>query len=176
MQPATSAAWRGADPEAIEAQAWALLRRYGVILTSYMLLGCTVWIVLMIVVPQAVMITYTFWYEDKNKVGQLYQSIDANYAVLDDLDIRLEEIDEASPEATAEGRAALKAEHDEIVARQKEIEGALAALEVEYEKAKKAIYWGTKNYEYLLVNEDHRLIFLKTIWASMLVPYRGVIR
>ncbi len=151
------------------------LRRYGVILTSYMLLGCMVWIVLMIVVPQAVMVTYTFWYEDKNLVGQLYQRIDANYAGLDDMDVRLEEIDEAFAAATAARRAALEDERRKIVLRQKEVEGLLAELAVDYEKAKVAIYWGTKNYEYLLANEDHRFIFLKTIWASMLVTLLALV-
>ncbi|MFQ5775305.1 MAG: ABC transporter permease [Kiloniellaceae bacterium] len=151
------------------------LRRYGVIMTSYVLLACMVWIVLMIVVPQAVMITYTFWYEDKNLVGQLYQKIDKNYALLDDLDARLEEIEEELPEASAAQNAALKAERDGILVRQKEVEGLLAELEARYEKEKKATYWGARNYEYLLVNEDHRLIFIKTIWASMLVTLLALV-
>ena len=151
------------------------IRRYGVIMSSYVFIGCLVWIVLMILVPQAVMVSYTFWYEDKNLVGTLYSEIDANYAQLDDMDIRLEEIEEDLPKAATAEKMALETERDQIVSDQKKLETLLADLKVKYDDARKAVYWGSRNYEYLLVNEDHRLIFLKTIWASVLVTLLALI-
>ena len=144
-------------------------RRYGVIMTSYVFLACMVWIVLMILVPQAVMVTYTFWYEDKSAVGKLYSEIDANYARLDDMDVRLEEIEAELPKAATLEKTKLETERDQVVFDQKKVETLIADLEVKYEAAKKAVYWGGKNYEYLMVNADHRMVFLKTIWASVLV-------
>jgi hypothetical protein len=135
------------------------VRRYGVIMSSYVFLACMVWIVLMILVPQAVMVSYTFWYEDKNLVGDLYSEIDANYARLDDMDFRVEEIEEELPKATAAEKTTLESERDQIVLDQKKIETLLVDLELQYDAARKAVYWGTRNYEYLLANEDHRVVF-----------------
>ena len=150
-------------------------RRYGVIMSSYVFLACMVWLVLMILVPQAVMVSYTFWYEDKGRVGQLYSEIDANYARLDDMDVRVEEIEEELAKAAAAQKTALESERDQVVLDQKKIETLLVDLEVKYEAARKAVYWGSRNYEYLLVNQDHRVVFLKTIWASVLVTLLALV-
>ncbi len=128
------------------------VRRYGVIMSSYVFLACMVWLVLMILVPQAVMVSYTFWYEDKNLVGQLYSEIDANYARLDDMDVRVEEIEEKLPKAAAAEKTALESERDQVVLEQKRVETLLVDIEFQYEAARKAVYWGSRNYEYLLAN------------------------
>ncbi len=152
-----------------------LLRRYGVVMTSYVLIACSVWIVVMIVVPQAVMFTYTFWYEDKNLVGELYREIDQGYAQLDEFDAQLADLDAQIASAEPDAKSALEIRRQEIVKKEKALEEDLAALEKRYEEEKTRIYWGLRNYKYLFSNADHRMVFFKTIWASVLVTFLALV-
>ncbi len=152
-----------------------LLRRYGVVMASYVLIACSVWIVIMIVVPQAVMFTYTFWYEDKNLVGELYREIDQGYAQLDEFDAKIADLDSQISAAAADAKSVLEIRREEIVKKEKALEAKLATLEQRYEKEKTRIYWGLRNYKYLFSNADHRMVFFKTIWASVLVTFLALV-
>ena len=151
------------------------VRRYGIAMTSYIFLACGVWVIVMILVPQLVMFTYTFWYQDRNLVGELYNEIDKSYASLDDLDAAVEDATDRLAEAAPGDKPAIEGARDAAVQRRADLEAKIKQLETRYEAEKKRIYWGMRNYKYLASNEDHRIVFIKTIWASVLVTVLALV-
>ncbi|MEM7023472.1 MAG: ABC transporter permease [Pseudomonadota bacterium] len=142
-------------------------RRYGAIMTGYILVACGVWMFGMILLPQLQMIDYSLWYEDRADQSKLDQQIEARYIDLQKAQGQLRKLGREEGEADDARKAEITAEKqtldDDIV----RLETEIAGLEVGYGKVERE--YGLRNYAYLLGNTLHRTIFLKTIWASFLV-------
>ncbi|RMD61341.1 MAG: ABC transporter permease subunit [Alphaproteobacteria bacterium] len=145
------------------------VRRYGAVMTGYILLACGLWIFVMIVIPQGMVTYYTSWYIDRNYTGKLTRQIDEMYAELDKVDAAIAKLEREIAAAGASAKAELKRKLSEATRRQKEIEEALPPLEAEWSASRTRRTYSWRNYEYLITNADHRAVFLKTIWASVLV-------
>lgn len=146
-----------------------LLRRYGIVIGSYVLLACGCWVLVMIIVPQVTMLYYTTWYIDRVHTGELSREIDQLYGKLDDLDAEIARLERELPTLTPPARNATEQALATARSAQTDIETRLPTLEQAWQDSRTARTYGTRNYDYLLGNTDHRTVFLKTMLASVLV-------
>jgi len=139
-----------------------MLRRYGKVLTAYIILTCGIWIFGFVVVPQLLMVDYSFWYIDENAQQNAWNEMDS-------MDSRLSAIDGEINRLKGEGFGDLSEEvtalNDEYLALEKEL---VAMEELNREPPKE---YGFKNYLTLINNTLHRSVFLKSIWSSCLITF-----
>jgi spermidine/putrescine transport system permease protein len=147
-------------------------RRYGAIMTGYILVACGVWMFGMILLPQLQMIDYSLWYQDTADQSKLDQQIEARYIDLQKAQSELRRLgrEEAPDDARKAEIAAETSTREADVAR---LETEFADLEAGFGTVERQ--YGLRNYAYLLGNTLHRTIFLKTIWASALVTLVALI-
>ncbi len=173
------------------------VRRYGAIMTTYVVLGCGIWLIGLIVLPQILMIQKSVMYTDRSAealMSQTKASTDRLFVEKGRLERRMAKIDKDiaaggtqgeqgaaesggfSPFAAQQDTAAktpeqLNAERAEIEARLQEITAAVAANDALLVGAEKDAEprLSLANYAELFTNDANRPIFLKTIWASILV-------
>ncbi len=141
-------------------------RRYGSIMTGYILIACGVWMFGMILLPQLQMIDYSLWYKDSADQSKLDQQIEARYVDLQKAQSEVRRLgrEEAPDDARKAEIATETVAVESDIAR---LESEIAELEAGFGTVERQ--YGLRNYAYLLGNTLHRTIFLKTIWASFLV-------
>jgi spermidine/putrescine transport system permease protein len=159
-------------------------KRYGIAMTTYMLVACAVWMLGMIILPQVLMVDYSFWHEEKAEQSKIDQRIEVLYIDLQKVQSKIRGIkrQQAQPQGqpTADpftGKVAdpatLAADRIALEAREGEFQGKIAELEKTM-VTPEPIY-GLRNYIYLFTNELHRAIFFKTIWSSVLVTLTALV-
>ncbi len=171
-------------------------KRYGPIMTAYVLLGCGLWLIGLIVLPQILMIQKSVMYTDRAAVALVSQTkaaTDRLFVERGRLERRIARIekdiaaggtrtqaggasggfspfgagDQAAPKTPDE----LRAEKAAAEARLAEIETEIAAndrLVIEAGKDARPRF-SLANYAELFTNDANRPIFWKTIWSSILV-------
>ena len=148
-------------------------KRYGSVMTAYIVVACAAWMLGMIVLPQLFMVDYSLQYLDRAEESRIDQQIEEQYIELQRTQSSLRRLNGSLDDAAAEARleieqeiAAAEAQIAEIRTRIDELENTLVIAEPTY---------SLNNYIYLFTNDLHRLIFLKTIWASALVTVVALI-
>jgi len=141
-------------------------RRYGSLLTGYVLVAVAVWMLGIIVLPQAVMMQYSFWRLDRSHSAELDAQIERLYMDKQKIErqIRAIERELRKPDADA---AALEAQKVPLAEQVAAIEARLPEMEEQVTRPVKV--YGVDNYVHFLTSELHWSIFLKTIWASVIV-------
>ena len=142
-------------------------RRYGVIMTAYIVIACGVWMVGLILLPQLLMIDYSLQYLDRSEESRIDQQIEQQYIELQRDQSALRGLNRDLDAAAPGDRPAIEqqiAQQEQDIAA---IESAIEELENTYIVAEPV--YSLANYEYLFANALHRTIFLKTLWASALV-------
>lgn len=133
-----------------------MLLRYGRLITAFILVSCSVWIVGLVVVPQLMMVDYSLWYMDETQVQQRLEKMNK----MEDRLLMIDsEIASASDKAEVDR---LNAEYDTLSAEMDRMEAS------EIQEVKK---YGAKNYMTLFSNTLHRSVFLKSIWSSCLITF-----
>lgn len=146
------------------------LYRYGKIMTAYILLTVAVWIMGMILLPQFLMVDYSFWAVDEVAQAKAMNQVAVLETRLDSLDA---EIRAAQKDLRAAGDAA---EKDRISQRIADLERRAGEVEAGFVPLDKTISdppraYGLKNYAYLAKNTLHRSIFFKTMVVSLTVTF-----
>jgi spermidine/putrescine transport system permease protein len=144
------------------------VRRYGKAMTAYIFLTTAVWLLGMVVMPQLLMVDYSFWSRDE---GAQARAMEAADRLEEQLDVIYADI--AGEEARLTTLSAVGREV--VMARIGDLEIKARALESRFEPLDRVMKnppreYGFKNYAYLLGNALHRSIFLKTLFFSLLVP------
>lgn len=178
------------------------VRRYGGVMTAYIFLGCGIWMVGMIVLPQFLMLEKSLTYSDpaasaraaqiqadtdrlfveitraERAVGRLQARIEALEAGEPDPEVQRGGATLLNPFASSNERQSEAATPEtlraEIVELEAQIDGnrdSIAENDTSLKDARRAAapQYGLANYRELVENDLNRSIFLKTIWASVLV-------
>lgn len=141
-----------------------LAASYGRMGAALIVLTCLAWVVGLVAAPQLLMVDYSLWYEDKKAAAAYDAEIEALYP--DYLRVQ-----EELAALRAEGGPAVKIA--ELEQQEEAFEARIAALEQKIAETRRT--YGLDNYAYLAGNELHRKIFLKTIWASVLVTLTALV-
>ncbi len=144
-------------------------RRYGMIMTSYMVVACGVWMVGMIIMPQLLMVDYSLQHLDRSEESRIDQQIEQQYIELQRAQSSLRGLNRDLEAAAEADRPAIETQISEREREIEQIEGLITELENTFVEAEPV--YSFANYEYLFTNSLHRAIFLKTIWASALVTF-----
>lgn len=146
------------------ADIFKLTKRYGKIITAFILLISVVWVMGMIVTPQILMVEYSFWHSDEHVRHEAWVEIDELNAHLNTIYAEIEEREQKSvTTGTVENENRLK-----------ELRLELATGESKLEELGKTAHfpprvYGLKNYVHLGGHDLHRNVLLKTILASVFV-------
>jgi spermidine/putrescine transport system permease protein len=141
-------------------------RKYGGPITAYVVLGVAVWLLGIIVLPQALMVEYSMWRLDRSESAQINTQIETLYKDKQraEREVRKFKSDAAKPGADV---AALDAQRTATETRLTDMTAQITELETKEVQPQKI--YGFDNYVHFLTSDLHRLIFLKTVWASALV-------
>jgi spermidine/putrescine transport system permease protein len=142
-------------------------QRYGPILTGYVLVAVAVWLLGIIVLPQAMMLEYSFWRLDRSQSTELETEIEQLYMEKQKIERQIRTIDRDLRKPDTVDRADLEGQKVPLAAQVADIEAKLPALEEQVTRPVKV--YGPDNYIHFLTSELHWTIFLKTIWASVIV-------
>jgi spermidine/putrescine transport system permease protein len=164
-------------------------RRFGLVMTAYILVATGVWMVGLIILPQLQMVEYSLWSYDRDELSKLDRRIESHYVDLQTTQSRIRELEQAedggssggiSPFASSSGDAeselSPEARADKIAALEGEVEAIrseIDRLEAQFHEPEKE--YGFQNYAYLFGNELHRAIFFKTIWGVSLVTFTALL-
>lgn len=148
-------------------------RRYGTIMTAYILIACAVWALGMIALPQLVMVESSFRYIDRTEESRMNQQIDQAYIDLQRAQTQVRRLGRQVEAATGDERAALEADLAAAQTAAAGIQAQIDELEGSFVEAESR--YGFENYVYLFSNELHRAIFLKTIWATAIVTLTALV-
>lgn len=148
-------------------------RRYGAIMTGYMVVACGVWMIGMIILPQLLMVDYSLQYLDRSEESRIDQQIEEQYIILQRTQSELRRVGGEMDGAAADAIVALQERQDTLQAEITEIRTRITELETRFVEAEPV--YSLANYEYLLTNELHRSIFFKTIWATAIVTLAALI-
>lgn len=148
-------------------------RRYGAIMTGYMLVACGVWMIGMIILPQLLMVDYSLQYLDRSEESRIDQQIEEQYIDLQQTQSALRRVGRELEAAAADATPALAQQAAQLETEIAAIEETIAELETRYVEAEPV--YSLANYEYLFTNSLHRQIFLKTIWATALVTFAALV-
>lgn len=154
-----------------------LARAYGPIMTGY-IIGCSaIWLVVLIVLPQLVMIDYSIWHEDVGARGTIEKELEQTYVELQLVTLRLGRADEPDTAEDPFAGSGAGPDRAELERRRDALQQKAAALEQEVEAALGGLgrVYGPENYLRFLGQDRHIAIFLKTIWASLLVTLLSLI-
>ncbi len=139
-----------------------LLRSFGPLMTTVIVLLSGVWVVGMIVGPQLIMVEQSFWYTDRGGEAVVISlQIDRLY---NDIDLLLFDKMDAKALAPSPERAAKMAEIEAVIAEKRAMIAALETREI----APKKVY-SLRNYT--IMGRSHVAIFVKTILASVVVTF-----
>ena len=139
-----------------------LLRSFGPLMTTVIVLLSGVWVVGMIVGPQLIMVEQSFWYTDRGGEAVVISlQIDRLY---NDIDLLLFDKMDAKARAPSPERAATMAEIEAVIAEKRAMIAALETREI----APKKVY-SLRNYT--IMGRSHVAIFVKTILASVVVTF-----
>lgn len=177
----------------------SFVQRYGRLMTAYVFVGCAIWLIGMIVLPQVLMIQKSLRYSDPAAtaaVSHLKTATDRLFIEQGraERDIRALEREKQSaaaggdeatttnsfdpfapkPAAPAAGARSVEEIDAEIAAlrqRMGEIERTIADNDAKLSEAEAAAQprLGFANYVELFSNDANRPIFFKTIWSSIMV-------
>jgi spermidine/putrescine transport system permease protein len=142
-------------------------RRYGSALTGYVLVAVSVWMLGIIVLPQAMMMEYSFWRLDRSHSAELNAEVERLYMEKQKIERQIRAIDRQLKKPDAADRSALEAQKAPLVAEVADIEARLPEMEEQVTRPVRV--YGVDNYVHFLTSELHWSIFLKTIWASVIV-------
>jgi spermidine/putrescine transport system permease protein len=142
-------------------------RRYGSVLTGYVLVAVAVWLLGIIVLPQAMMMEYSFWRLDRSHSAEMNAEIERLYMDKQKIERQIRSIDRELRKPDTVDRAPLEAQKAPLVEQVAEIEARLPGMEEQVARPIKV--YGVDNYVHFLTSELHWTIFLKTIWASVIV-------
>ncbi|HAV65634.1 MAG TPA: ABC transporter permease [Verrucomicrobiales bacterium] len=135
---------------------------YGRIVAAYIVACCTLWIVLLIVLPQAIMADYSFWHEVTSADrATLENNLEKQYVDLQLMDLKIKRLsggEEGEGESLADLEQLRASLAGEIAAIEAQLAGQDDGPRQEYT---------FKNYTNL--GERHLGIFLKTLVASAVV-------
>jgi spermidine/putrescine transport system permease protein len=165
-------------------------RRFGVVMTAYILVASGVWMVGLIILPQFQMVEYSLWSYDRDELSRLDRRIESHYVELQEAQSRIRELESGagggdnsglSPFAgsgSGSGGAELSPDQrqQEIAALESEIaqiKTEIERLEAQFHEPEKE--YGFQNYAYLFGNDLHRSIFFKTIWGVSLVTFTALV-
>lgn len=148
------------------------IRRYGKVMTIYIFFTTVLWIGGMVLMPQLLMVDYSFWHRDEGAQAQAMNEAEK-------LEVRLDEIDAAIGEAESRLETASPAERPALEGRIAALEKEADAIEPQFGPIDEIIKnpptkYGFKNYRYLLTNVLHRSVFLKTMLISLLVTFTAL--
>lgn len=149
------------------------LRRYGPIMTGYIMLSLGVWMVGLIILPQITMIDYSLWTENLEERDLAERAIETQFVERQKIDSKVRRLKRQLDTAEESDKAALTAQLDELAAARMQVESNLKDLEGTEVEAKRT--YSFANYITLFANKLHRSIFFKTIWASMLVTFTALV-
>ncbi len=146
----------------------SFIGRYGRVMTAFILLTTGTWIFGMILLPQLLMVNYSFWSVDERAQADAMKEVSELETELDRID---REIRTLAGQLKDAGKLADKAELsgkiEKLEVRAGEIEGLFTAHDRVIADPPRV--YGLKNYIYLAKNTLHRSIFLKTIAVSLTV-------
>jgi len=145
------------------------LKRYGKAMTAYIFLTTALWLVGMVLLPQLLMVDYSFWSRDEVAQSQAMQEADRLEDRLDAIDAEIGRNEQRLDSAPVEEQAAIRAGIAALEAEAKDMESRFGPLD-EVVRNPPTTY-GFKNYIYLLSNTLHRSIFVKTMLVSLLVTF-----
>ena len=148
-------------------------RRYGAIMTGYMVVACGVWMIGMILLPQLLMVDYSLQYLDRSEESRIDQQIEEQYITLQRTQSDLRRTGRELEVASADEQPALLERQTELEAEIGVIQESIAELENRFVQAEPV--YSLANYEYLFTNSLHRAIFLKTIWATAIVTFVALV-
>ncbi len=144
-------------------------QRYGKAMTAYIFLTTSLWLLGMVLMPQLLMVDYSFWYHDEGVQAIAMKEADRLEAQLDDIDAAITVAESKLDSAVENARPVIETHIAELEAK-------AGAMEPLFEPLDEAIrnpprIYGFKNYIYLLTNTLHRSIFVKTMLFSLLVTF-----
>ena len=145
----------------------AFVFRYGKVMTAYIFLTVGAWILGMILLPQFLMLDYSFWAVDEVAQARAMTQVDQLETELDTLDAQIRKAQAGMKTATVEERAALEEKIQSLEAKAADLEGQFAPLDKVIADPPRR--YGLKNYAYLANNTLHRSIFFKTMVVSLSV-------
>jgi spermidine/putrescine transport system permease protein len=138
----------------------SLLRSFGPLMTTVIVLLSGSWVVGMIIAPQLIMVEQSLWYKDRGaEAVRISLRIDRHYNEIDVLSF--DKLD-AKAMASSLDREAMIAEIDAVIAEKRAV---IAELET-HETAPRKVY-SLQNYT--MMGRSHLAIFVKTILASVAV-------
>ena len=177
--------------------------RYGTILTTYVFVGCAIWLIGMIVAPQLLMVQKSLMYTDPAAAAAVSQTKSSTDRLFVEKGRAERELRKVEADIQAGGAAEvdqggggafnpfgssgnqnagasveeLQVRRDELTARLGQIDGEIAANDTALVDAEKAARprLGLQNYFELFSNDANRPIFFKTIWSSILVTMIALI-
>ena len=137
-----------------------LLRSFGPLMTTVILLLSGVWIVGMIVGPQLIMVEQSFWYKDRSAEAVVISvQIDRHY---NEIDLLLFDKLDAEALASSPERDTKISGIEAVIAEKRAVIAELETREI----APKKVY-SLRNYT--IMGRSHLAIFVKTILASVAV-------
>ena len=139
-----------------------MLQRYGRLITAYILLTCAVWVLGMVIIPQLLMVDYSFWYIDEEAQQQTWDRMDQIDAQMLKIDTQIEKLHDAGLQDDSADITKLNGDY-------KKLDDELTKLDAINKTPPKS--YGLKNYMTLFKNTLHRSVFIKSIWASCVITF-----
>lgn len=137
-----------------------LIFRNGKIMAAFMIVLPSFWLVILIVAPQLMMIDFSLWYEDNVTLERWERDIIKKDQHLLDLEGKITGL---TGKGLSDTDPRLISLVDEFQLLDRQVKQLMRKTE------KPPEVYSLKNYSYLAHNQLHRVIFLKTIWSSLIV-------
>ncbi|MEM7025331.1 MAG: hypothetical protein AAF637_22490, partial [Pseudomonadota bacterium] len=119
-------------------------RRYGSIMTGYILIACGVWMFGMILLPQLQMIDYSLWYEDTADQSKLDQQIEARYIDLQKAQSQVRQLGREAEDADDVRKAEIASETETLESDIARIQSEITELEADFGTVERQ--YGLRNY------------------------------
>jgi spermidine/putrescine transport system permease protein len=134
-----------------------LIMQNGAIMALFMISLPCFWLIVMILVPQLMMIDYSFWSENNVQLASWEQQISIKDRQMMELETRMEQ----------SARSDIPPAGPSLQEQYKQLDEEIGRLISQADHPPKV--YGMVNYTYLANNQLHRSIFLKTIWSSAII-------
>lgn len=148
------------------------IKRYGRVMTAYIVLTTAIWLVGMVLLPQLLMVDYSLWSRDETAIADAMSEADRLEDRLDAIDADIKGKERLLETAPAGEREAIRAAVDALRAEAEALEPQFAPLDEVMRNP--PVSYGFKNYAYLIFNDLHRAIFLKTMLVSLFVTFAAL--